>query len=163
MSEDSEHGDRSEPAAASVEAQPVPAQQLPPTTTALALGVSVADAEAELMKHLTPEHIKQEITNHHERQLRRLDNQATEIKHDHERDQRDRDEQIISDRRFERVFYVLLGVLVLLGAALVYRGKEDTLVELAKDLGKILVSLAAGMGLERVRRDRAERKKRFKP
>lgn len=146
---------------------PTPAQQLPLPGLAVGFSMTNTSAEAEILKKLTPEHISLELSQSHTRMLRALDiqekalgDERQERELEHQRDQRDRDEQKGSDSRLERMFYLIFVVLALISGALILKDKEDLAVKLVIGFVGLLVSVAGGIGVERLRQERISRRKR---
>jgi cation transport ATPase len=130
-----------------------------------ALGVQFASTELEIAKKITAEHISAELNNKHERDMRRLelegresDSLEAERQREHERDRRLSNERKESDKRAERIFYVVVAVVSLAIGGLVYKDQFDTAVQLLKAIGAVLVLLLSGMGVERIRQDRNKRR-----
>jgi hypothetical protein len=149
--------------------QAIQPAQLPLPGVAFGISMTNADAEMEIVRRITPEHISQEIANSHTRTMRQLDlqersieNEVRECEREHERDQRDRNEQEASDRRIERVFYVIVASAAVLAIALVFKDKAELAVKIGGTLGAAVVALLGGMGVERLRQDRLSRRKKRK-
>lgn len=151
------------------EQEPVLPGQQPglPFPGVLGLQLSTSNAEMEVVKRVTPEHISLELRNGHARALRQLelqekaiDDERSEREREHERDQRDREEQRSADGRLERMFYVVFGSVLFIAALLILKGKEDLALKVVAGFAALLVSLAGGVGFERLRQERAKRRER---
>jgi hypothetical protein len=123
-------------------------------------------AGMEVIKKVTPEHISLELANNHARAMRTLDLQEKQIdaergerEREHARDQRDRDDTKQSDGRLERMFYVVLVALSAFLGLLVLKDKAELALKAVATLVGVAVTLAGGVGVERLRQDRAKRRR----
>lgn len=156
---------------------PVPAQTIPggpqlplPMPGNALFGVSITNAQVEALKRVTPEHITADIAHRHQQALRRLDLEEKAIADDeaeriraHERDQRDRHDNAASDGRLERMFYVVLVFVALVSIALAWKGGVDTALKFVAGFVAVLVTLAGGVGVEKIRRERSDRALKREP
>jgi hypothetical protein len=131
------------------------------------LAVSVTNAEMEVLRKVTPEHISQEMQLRHERDMRRIGLQEKDIevereqaKDDLTRDQRDREDLKRTDGRLERMFYVVLGSVVVICTTLIATGHPDIAVKVIGAFVAVLVALLGGVGVESLRRARKSRSTR---
>lgn len=126
-----------------------------------------SNAEMEVVRRVTPEHISLELSNSHARALRHFDihekaieNERRERDREHERDRRDRDERRLGDNRLERMFYVVFATVAGISVLLVLKDKTDLALKFVGGFAALFVTLAGGVGVERLRQDRANRRAR---